>query len=267
MYGLTSWCLIKKFRHYKNYVFLNIILSISLQLSVYLLPDILKENKFFYEIWWLILLYFILSFHHWLLVLSYIFYVDFVKVFNINISRRFLKSSIFAWGMPALIVFVFTLVSLAMESFGALMTLQIFLSLVIIPSFISFVIYILVLYSLFRSKDTVTHNNKWRSFYVSTLIFVLSDFFVIYCILDVFKINSYVVLYLGYCGEVINTLAIPVYFMSAKCNRDLWKGFMKKYLLKNKLYYYIGIFTMALERVCFTFNEIETGARLALRLV
>uniref|UniRef100_A0A2H1V3J3 SFRICE_011614 n=1 Tax=Spodoptera frugiperda TaxID=7108 RepID=A0A2H1V3J3_SPOFR len=235
MYGLTSWCLIKKFRHYRNYVFLNIILSNLLRISMYVLPDIWCESIIDCDILTLISLYFDLCFHHWLLVFSCILYVDFVKVFHIDISRRFLKSSIFAWGMPALIVFVFTLVSLTMESFGDLITRQIIMSIELIPIFISFVIYILVLISLFRSKDTVIHINKWRSFYMSTLIFVLSDFFVIDLILDAFKVFSYVVFHIGFFGLNINALAIAIYFMSVKRNRDLWKEFMKKYLLKNKV--------------------------------
>ncbi|KAF9801949.1 hypothetical protein SFRURICE_016199, partial [Spodoptera frugiperda] len=214
MYGLTSWCLIKKFRHYRNYVFLNIILSNLLRISMYVLPDIWCESIIDCDILTLISLYFDLCFHHWLLVFSCILYVDFVKVFHIDISRRFLKSSIFAWGMPALIVFVFTLVSLTMESFGDLITRQIIMSIELIPIFISFVIYILVLISLFRSKDTVIHINKWRSFYMSTLIFVLSDFFVIDLILDAFKVFSYVVFHIGFFGLNINALAIAIYFMS-----------------------------------------------------
>lgn len=235
IYGLTSWCLIKKFRHYKNYVFLNIILSIFFSQSVQLLSDTFDENMIVHGICFITVLYFVICFHHWLLVLSYIFYVDFVKVFHIDISRRFLKSSIFAWGMPALIVFAFNLESITIESFDDQMLLKVLASIVFFPIFVNVVIYLLVLYSLFRSKDTVTHNNKWRSFYVSTLIFVLSDVIFICYTLEVSSYYSKVIFYLDYCGLFINKLAIIVYFISAKCNRDLWKEVMKKFLSKNKV--------------------------------
>lgn len=236
IYGLTSWCLIKKFRHYRNFIFLNLILSIFFSHSAHLLSDIFYENRIVHDICWFTVLYFMICFHHWLLVLSYIFYVDFVEVFHIDISRRFLKSSIFAWGIPALIIFVYCLVTqVTMESFGDQMASKVLMSIVFFPIFVNLVIYLLVLYSLFRSKDTDTHNNKWRSFYVSTLIFVLSDVIFICYTLEVSSYYSKVMFYFDYCGLFINKLAIVVYFISAKCNRDLWKEVMKKFLSKNKV--------------------------------
>ncbi|KAF9798367.1 hypothetical protein SFRURICE_016005 [Spodoptera frugiperda] len=97
VYGVTSWCLIKKFRHFRNYVILSAITAgllrlVTFQIGMSLITrDIVLNYPVVPALVASTMTYFSLSFNCWLLVLCYIFYVDFVKVFRLDIHRRYLK--------------------------------------------------------------------------------------------------------------------------------------------------------------------------------
>lgn len=113
IFGVTSWILIKRWRQFKNYVFLNvIIMSIITLLMNYTL-----NRTFFYahlnngevfDITYfqlptckiLVQVAFVLSriaMSHWLLVATVMFYMDIVKVFNNRIRHRYLITNLFTW--------------------------------------------------------------------------------------------------------------------------------------------------------------------------
>lgn len=115
-YGVTSWCILKKFRNYKNFVLLNAILSNFLRnilTPIYLHlsseNDHNKSNATTASMLYLEYLaeYFSTAKTHWLLIISHMFYADIVKVFSGNMQRRYLKSSIFGWGVSLITTAIF----------------------------------------------------------------------------------------------------------------------------------------------------------------
>lgn len=105
LYGLISWCVLPKFRNYRNYVFFNALLSNFLKIMAYHFSGLLclqLKTRFYLR------RYFSTTNTYWLLVISHMFYIDIVKVFNGNTRRRFLKSSFLGWGVPLItLLFVF----------------------------------------------------------------------------------------------------------------------------------------------------------------
>ncbi|KAF9823526.1 hypothetical protein SFRURICE_011379 [Spodoptera frugiperda] len=150
-YGVTSWCLIKKFRHFRNYVMLSAITVNTLRLSCYLI--------------------FRLAFTHFPLPVEvYIFiFADFV----------YFSLSFHCW----LLVFL--------------------------------VIYVTVVYYLFNEGDSGswTSSKKWGRFYISTLIFILSNLIVLAAIIDILSVRILIVDVIGEIGEYLNTIVISIYIM------------------------------------------------------
>ncbi|CAH1643951.1 unnamed protein product [Spodoptera littoralis] len=110
--GVVSWILIKKFRHFRNYIFLSIIFNNIVNL---LMTDLIKMIKKSDRLeinmtGGVLFLYFRMSAYCWLTILCWIFYVDLVKVFNTEVSKKYLKISLFAWGVPIVITVFSTVV-------------------------------------------------------------------------------------------------------------------------------------------------------------
>lgn len=247
VYGVTSWCLIKKFRHFRNYVILSAITAgllrlVTFQIGMSLITrDIVLNYPVVPALVASTMTYFSLSFNCWLLVLCYIFYVDFVKVFRLDIHRRYLKSSLFAWGLSFLSTIIyFILICLVyvnrLKQF--IVTFRIgTIVLLLVPVAISFIIYIAVVYSLFRSNDKGANKpfNKWTRFYISTLTFVLSNIIVLAAVIDFFQLEILIVDVIGELGEYLNKVALNVYIIIVKGNRNLWFEFLNKKTKQNRL--------------------------------
>ena len=107
LYGVISWWLIKKFRNYRNFVFLSAILAnflvalaiiflSYLRRYLYTITDTLAYRHFV-VIHDLLLFYITTVKIYWLLVICHMFYA---KVVKRHTKRRYFKSSLFAWGLP-----------------------------------------------------------------------------------------------------------------------------------------------------------------------
>ncbi|KAJ8707467.1 hypothetical protein PYW08_010719 [Mythimna loreyi] len=243
LYGVTSWCIIKKFRHLRNYVLLNLMITNMIRYSLFVYVE---SNCFLHYIHLVkvqIVLYLFefwaLTFNCWLLVLCYIFYIDFVNVFNKEISRRYLKSNLFAWGVPFAAILLYFITGRLLYAYCSMeiLTTPIGISLLLLPVTISFVVYVMVVYSLFwNSKAPAsTSSDKRRRLYISTLIFVLSNVMVLYCLRDLFEVTDKYVNVLGVFGEFMNIIALDTYFILGKFNRELWQGYFKKRSLQTSL--------------------------------
>ncbi|CAH0697604.1 unnamed protein product [Spodoptera exigua] len=85
VYGAISWCLIKKFRHFRNFVYINAIVSSLLRLLTVsiIIPCVMQviviDDKDILDICRYICTYFSAVQNYWMLVICYIFYVDIVK--------------------------------------------------------------------------------------------------------------------------------------------------------------------------------------------
>ena len=244
--GITSWCKLKKFRNHRNYVYLNAILvNVLLYLiKIFAAPYIAYSNHLSLKIVCFFLLYFLIYVRNlWLLVICHMFYLDFVQVFDSHIHRRYLKSSIFAWGFGFLATAIYCFVSWFYPiSTTALTTSHQSLGIIfntsgsqIFPLIGNCCFYILIVYSLSRSynKSTITATNIWRRLYIATLIFVLSDIIMLsqyflsifgnfYECTTPFLIDTFL--------DNLNAIILPIFLVFVKSNREILYDF---YLIKN----------------------------------
>lgn len=197
--------------------------------------EILKYFCFF-------LLYFLIYVRNlWLLVICHMFYLDFVKVFNGHIHRRYLKSSIFAWGFGFLATSIYCIVSCFYPiSTTALTTSHQSLGIIfntngsqIFPLLANCCFYVIIVCSLCRSLNTNT-NNIWRRLYLATLIFALSDIIMLsqyflsifgnfYECTTPFLIDTFL--------DNLNAIILPFFLVFVKTNREILYDF---YVVKNK---------------------------------
>lgn len=246
IYGVTSWCTIKKFRNFKNYVYLNAILANVLTILFYIIDHYIVHNVMFSDplsyIWFLMtellfILYFKTVCKHWLVVIIYMCYVDFVGVFHMNFQRKNIKSSLFAWGAPFIttvtfmLVFYFEIIKTGLIfKITALNTLLIVLMPnVIFPLILNFLFYIRVLYLVCRSFNTSAHtaNDSRRRLLIASLIFIfgnfifLSDYVEVLLIGEERKILSILELLVIYSSAI----ALDVVLVVVRRNRILWYEF------------------------------------------
>ena len=225
IYGVTSWRAIKEFRHFRNYVLLNVIFTNMMR---FLFSAISMS---------FVLAICLSSFQFWLLVLSCIYYSDFVNIFKSDIRRKYLKTGLFAWGGPLIlwtIPFIYVIIYGVLNHNMVLGENHFFSStyyviiVFCIPAAVNLFIYIAVLYILIRGSDgTTTSTNKWRSFFIALLIFIQSNsplsFYTIY-----FQANDVFVYFLCVFADLLNTIVIDVYIIIVKSNRELWRKYLEK---------------------------------------
>lgn len=245
--GAVSWRLIRKFRHIKNFVFLNALLSSILNdasVILYTMYTLYYPNFFAYSTYlWLKLIYqitaafFGTATHCWLMVLGWILYVDIVKVFGGDVNRKFLKTSLFAWGTPFIISLSLPIILLPiilskyikMENIIYISSIVDKLE-VFVPLTILICIYVVVLTSLL--KKVLVNNTvvKSRCIFIATLIF-LSMFFLIFIMGGIISMTmppDYLI-QISYVPLIhLQTIALNMYFLTLKSNRDLWRNFYVK---------------------------------------
>lgn len=242
--GAASWIKFTKIRTLKNYVFLNIMLAnilsyITLSFDAYGYLKFIKVSgatltslRIIYDT---TISYFTLVIQFWLLVLCYVFYVDIVKVFNADFTRRYLKSSLFAWGVPLLVTFVFSVVLpivllsikkyLLKDTFAKIFKVffYISLSLYFIPLTINLFIYIKVLVTLFKTRNLSKTAVNSHRLYIASLIFLLSGTLSLTVpIFIVLEVSALTIV------ESSQLVVLDVYFLLVKSNRFIWKEYFFK---------------------------------------
>ncbi|KAJ8730997.1 hypothetical protein PYW08_002410 [Mythimna loreyi] len=242
IYGLTSWCFLKKFRNYRNYVLLNAILSYFFHYFTFIL---MYSKKIRFDDYSEVIDYFTTVKNHWLLVISHMFYVDIVKVFNQNIKRRYLKASLFSWGLPVITSIISEyLLKMYVEYiwinvdnyyltnnyvFGTIFYLE-----QIIPVTINTVLYIVTVISLCRSFNMSTHTgrNTCLRLYIATLIFLMSDVTLLSSYImnmTKYSFNIYFII-AEYLLVYFNILLMVVFLIAVKGNRKAWYDFYVKWI-------------------------------------
>lgn len=238
IYGVVSWCIVKKFRNYRNFVFLNGILSNFTFYLLFLVYEYsINENNVMAEVF---LQYLATSKSHWLVVISHMFYVDIVIVFNTQILRKYLKSTLFGWGVSLITTAIFVVVNINFYVFDrddSLLYMEIMRFVLvgdrILPLIVNCFFYFRIVFSLCRSfiKRAHTTSDIWRGLYIASLIFILSD---------VLLLSDYVVDILFYQNRIaklvvtlltyFNPLVLDVYFVGLRSNREMWCNYYVKKL-------------------------------------
>lgn len=225
--GISSWIFIKKFRHFKNYLFLNIIFNniVNIVLSYDVINVLKNKSEAIIFTHALSFLYFKLSAHYWLLLLCYVFYVELVKVLGGDVERKYLKSNLLAWGVPLFFtvfcVFVVPSIHIS-KTTNATMYHWILFS----PLLINVLIYIRVFCALL--KIDVRNSSDWCCrVYVATVIFLISG--VLFLLLP---LRLYVDFppYLSTVVVYLQPVVINVYFFIIRLNRTAWKEYYDRRL-------------------------------------
>lgn len=186
-------------------------------------------------------------YNYWLLIMTYMFYVDIVKVFENNVERKFLKSTLFAWGVPIIVGIVCLLISLIIEysvegDKERLLLVFVAASAAVacnyLPSVINLILFIKLIYVLFCSKhsdasvisDRERRIDNFRRFLTASAIFILSNVvvltFILWDLLDFSILARAITL-------SVQIVAIAVFVPLLKINRNVWYEYFQKRKLRN----------------------------------
>lgn len=230
IYGVTSWCLIKKFRTFKNYAYINAILAAWLRILVTTVDKLSlfsKENAFNNTIFDFIFGYLMTVQWSWLVVICYIFYMEIVKVFNMEIRRKFLKSTIVTW---VLALFTTAYVTVQLIYFwDSVFLFSLSIIIVALPLIINVVLYFFIIGSLCCcSRGNASTTGNCRRFYIATLIFIFSDLIIFFGIALTEVVNTlYIVDALLSCSQII---ILDVFLPLLRSNRELWREYFRRRL-------------------------------------
>lgn len=214
--GVSSWILVKKFRHFKNYLFLTIVFN-NIDFVV---EDVRETESVWLQIMYgLLFLYFKTTANCWLLRLCYEFYVDLVKVFSGDIKKKYIKSNLFAWGPPFLIIAFTAGVMPNLDSSGR--TAVIYISSLFLILFVYFLIYLRVLYDLL--KTDVHSGSEWgRRVGVASVIFLISGSLLLVLPLRLFfNFPDFLSIVVVFLQQVV----MDLYFFIVRFNRTVWKKY------------------------------------------
>ena len=256
---LCSIRLIRKFRNFNNYVYLSAtfvnILRLNLVSLILLHCNGHFETQFdFIAAFKFLSMFFAIVYNNWLVVMCYMFYVDIVKVFKTDITRKYLKSFLFAWGTPitvlsicGLLLFLFNFAENANEEIlVSFVGLSIILVCIILPVMTNIYIFIRLLCCLFPCKVinacALTKREQVRLNFsrlcTVTIMFVFSNVFVVtFIIWDMFALSELVRIGTFCLHIVVLTLFIPL----VKSNRALWYEYYESRLKRPCRDYYCCI--------------------------
>ena len=235
-YGVTSWCLIRKFRNFNNYVYVNIILVNIIRLTLVSITKLHTDEGAKSLLNFVIFMFLSTVFNYWLLIICYMFYVDVVKVFSGDIKQKFLKSFVLAWGLPLTGLIFGTLmlkvINTAIEDEGGKFFLffsfyATLFSCDFVPLIINIVLFVKLVHSLFfcQEKNTrvVPENQRekenWRRLLTATAMFMLTNINVLIMIIWVLFLTKFSLRAVTFC---IQTIILALFIPLVKSNRKLW---------------------------------------------
>ena len=249
VYGVTSWYLFRKFRTFNNYVYLSIIIVNVFRLIVGTVT-LFRTGLFIAKLVQYINLYFFVFMflsavhNYWLVVMCYMYYVDIVTIFKNEIKRKYLKSFLFAWGIPfiLLIICVLTYVCIDLADDSDKETLvskfvhvSVIICCNVLPAIMNLILYIGLVCSLFPCNGTVNaiipkkerRRENLSRLSIATTMFLLSNIFVLMMFLwDLYNASN-IVRTVSFCLQIaVLSLFIPL----VKNNRVLWCEYYKNRL-------------------------------------
>lgn len=116
IFGVISWIVLPRWRKFQNYVFINFFFVCAATMTCYFVVSNVPSRTETHCI--VIIFAFVLSrivLCHWMVVTTVMFYMDIVKVFNINIKHRYLIVNVYAWLLPVIEVSILFSVSIPLK--------------------------------------------------------------------------------------------------------------------------------------------------------
>lgn len=162
-----------------------------------------------------------------------------------DIRRRYLKSGLLCWGVPLVTFFLLYVVPVLLNVHGivdialpAFVAMFLVVVLIILIINFNFVLYVRVVYSLFHGTEigANTLTNKWRRIFICTLVFGFSNVLTLTALLTVVEVKEFYIIVLVNLRLFVNAVALTVFTILGKSNRELWREFINKKGL-NKLWW------------------------------
>lgn len=224
--AFITWINIQKWRTFRNFVYLNLIFCYTALYIWFIFP--------FSSVFDFLVLIFIDSFTCWLFIASVVSYMDIVKVFSVNVPRKRLKSSLFAWGMPSLISLISVILDTTRLVDSKFLVMSIFsILLIIFVLFGNLVIYTKVLCGLFKVIRFINKRRYKQKVQVATFTFLMSGSMmlpgVIFFSIPIFtKTQAFLHFIVPLFLIIMQTITINVLFMMLKSNRRIWRQYCWK---------------------------------------
>ena len=248
IYGVTSWYLIRKFRSFNNYVYLSAILVNLLRLTVlWILIVLFFRNSHFYNkfnhLLGYIFLYLTTVYNYWVVIMCYMFYKDIVKVFDISIKKKYLFSTLFAWGVPLIVFLICKLIFFFMESgandkvvvWSVVVLLAAYICCSILPTVLNVVLFIKLVFALYpcNNKNAAAISKKERRkqnlsrLCTATAMFLLCNVFVATFLLwELLEFSHLISTFTLNIQIIVLALFVPL----VKSNRAVWHEYYKNRL-------------------------------------
>lgn len=242
IFAVTTWILIPKWRCYRNYIFLNLIISFAWVASNPLIKRRLLKNElsdmniWAYTVFASFDLFALTSFEAWIFLAALVFYMDLVTIFEKKIFRKIFKSNLFAFVFPFVNSVIFFLIIAWYRNerdvdflFINYICNKYKMIVCLVFVFAHLFIYIQVLRSILKLKD-----ERRLKIQVSLIIFSVSGLFIITCLLFCYvQDHGGTVLTFTHLAIKVSLTAQTIAFgfiftFGLKSNRALWKEYWRK---------------------------------------
>ena len=236
IYGVTSWYLIRKFRNFNNYVYLNTTLVNICRLIVMSVTEMRLDGAYDSIKNFITFMYFSTVYNYWLLVMCYMFYVDVVKVFDGDIKRKFPRSFLLAWGVPTtgliisiiMLIIIERVVECDRDKLILLgITILAAFTAELLPLIINAVVFTKLVCSLFFCQGKpgcvvpkeVRNKEKWRRFSTAVAMFMLTNISIVIYLLCSFISTDILLQTILFSCQII---FLSLFVILVKSNRILW---------------------------------------------
>lgn len=255
---ILLWLKIAEWHKFSNYVFLNLTLAFTVRYFTPILPYILHIYRlidsydFVYKTFYYLFTFFGYSLCCWLTVMSVVIYNNIVKIYNSDMDKKYLMSSLFAWGLPLIItlwryVYENYLALTFKRRFNSLLFYIVFhtkyLSLLIV--ILNVLVFVRVLISLLRRSNLrSTNRNTFRQklqvvifAFISSGIIMMLNLIIQFSIslskgFDLYLIPSMplsfiaIVLVVEFVG-ILQMLLLSVFVLFSKSNRQIYRQYFR----------------------------------------
>lgn len=203
VFGIVSWIILPKWRQFRNYVFLCLLFNNALGVF-YRCPYIGG--------------YLALTFIHWLVITTVMFYIEFVNIYTSlnSIKYKYINANVFGWLLPAGEIGL----SFILNKFS------VYVIIVYALIFMNLVVYLNVLFALCKpSALSSSGQSTGKNVILSTFAFIVTgSYFIVWgVIIHAIDVSPSARTLSILLAHTIVILLINIFFLVLRSHRELWK--------------------------------------------
>lgn len=205
VFGLVTWIFVPKWRQFRHHVFLCLLLTFPLPWILSPISDTWPSSQL------LVTMYVMMAFGNWLVIITVMFFIEFVQIFTtVNKIRNYLLSNMFGWILPLVTETLYVLYG---EGVVAIMFITQLL--------VNVILYIRVLFALCKpSRVPEPEGGKscGTKIILSTFTFIATGIFLFipFFIMSVYDSVFFMLFFM------ITMYSINIFFLMLKSHRELW---------------------------------------------